>query len=66
MIEKLEAQAKWIEEKRDKIDFAPNKRDKVDRFLLNEDREKTPLGGWVKVQRKVEEQKRATLERAVS
>ncbi|KAK4046846.1 Nucleolar Complex 2 protein [Microbotryomycetes sp. JL221] len=64
LIERLEAQSKWIEERREKVEFAPNKRDKVDRFLLNEDKEKTPLGGFVKLQRKVKEQKRATLERA--
>ncbi|KAM0786266.1 hypothetical protein ACM66B_007064 [Microbotryomycetes sp. NB124-2] len=64
LIDKLEAQSKWIEQRREKVDFAPNKRERVDRFLLGEDKENTPLGAFVKVQRKVKEQKRATLERA--
>ncbi|KAK4045973.1 Nucleolar Complex 2 protein [Microbotryomycetes sp. JL201] len=64
LVDKLEAQSKWIEQRRENVDFAPTKRDKVDRFLAGEERDSTPLGAFVKIQRKVKEQKRATLERA--
>lgn len=66
LVEKLESNAKWIEARRETIEFGPGKRDRVDRFLAGEERDKTPLGGFLRVQRKIREQKRATLERAVS
>ncbi|KAJ8114572.1 hypothetical protein OPT61_g3581 [Boeremia exigua] len=64
LIQKLEANAKWIEEKRTKIDFAPNDRAGVDNFLKDVDWEKTPLGAYVSGQRKVREQKQKQLEDA--
>ncbi|GAA5877884.1 hypothetical protein JCM1840_002936 [Sporobolomyces johnsonii] len=64
LVDKLESNARWIEERRDGVEFAPNKRDKVDRFLQGEDTVKTPMGTHLKLQRKVKEAKRATLERA--
>ncbi|CEQ39412.1 SPOSA6832_00934 [Sporobolomyces salmonicolor] len=64
LVDKLESNSRWIEERRDKVEFAPNKRDKVERFLQGEDLVKTPMGTHLKLQRKVKEAKRATLERA--
>jgi len=64
LIQKLEANAKWIEEKRTKIDFAPNDRAGVDNFLKDVDWEKTPLGAYVAGQRKVRDQKQKQLEDA--
>lgn len=66
LVEKLEANAKWIEERREKIEFAPSKRDKVDRFLQGTEIDATPMGGYLRLQRKLREAKRATLEKAVS
>lgn len=66
LVEKLESNARWIEERREKIEFAPSKRDKVDRFLQGEELDKTPLGGYLRLQRKLRDAKRATLEKAVS
>lgn len=64
LVEKLESNAKWIEQRREKVEFAPNKRDKVDRFLQNEETDKTPMGTHLKLQRKLREAKKATMERA--
>ncbi|KAJ4988842.1 ribosome assembly protein [Stagonosporopsis vannaccii] len=64
LIQKLEANAKWIEEKRTKIDFAPNDRAGVDNFLKDVDWEKTPLGAYLAGQRKIREQKQKQLEDA--
>ncbi|KAJ4322656.1 Nucleolar Complex 2 protein [Neodidymelliopsis sp. IMI 364377] len=64
LIQKLEANSKWIEEKRTKIDFAPNDRAGVDGFLKDVEWEKSPLGAYVSGQRKVREQKMKQLEEA--
>ncbi|GAA5968377.1 hypothetical protein JCM11641_007612 [Rhodosporidiobolus odoratus] len=65
LVEKLESNAKWIEQKREHVEFAPNKRDKVDRFLTNEETGKTPLGTHVKVLKKGREARKAAMERSV-
>ncbi|KAK2014946.1 Noc2p family protein [Colletotrichum eremochloae] len=64
LVQKLEANAKFIEEKRAKIDFAPKDRAQVDSFLRDFDWEKTPLGAFVVVQRKIRDQKAKALEDA--
>lgn len=64
LIQKLEANTKWIEEKRTKIDFAPNNRAGVDNFLKDVEWEKSPLGAYVAGQRKAREQKQKQLEDA--
>ena len=62
LIQKLEANAKFIEEKRAKVDFAPNNRAGVDGFLKGFEWEKTPLGAFVVGQRKQREEKAEMLE----
>lgn len=52
LVQKLETNAKFIEEKRSKVDFAPRNRDQVDKFLNGFDWEKTPVGAFVVGQRK--------------
>jgi len=64
LIQKLEANTKWIEEKRTKIDFTPNDRAGVDGFLKDVEWEKSPLGAYVAGQRKAREQKAKQLEDA--
>ncbi|TDZ40165.1 Nucleolar complex protein 2 [Colletotrichum spinosum] len=64
LVQKLEANAKFIEEKRSKVDFAPKDRAQVDAFLREFDWEKTPLGAYIVVQRKIREQKAKALEEA--
>jgi nucleolar complex protein 2 len=62
VIQKLEANGKWIEERRSKVDFAPNNRAGVDGFLKGFEWEKTPLGAFVVGQRKQREEKAKMLE----
>ncbi|KAJ4358235.1 Nucleolar Complex 2 protein [Didymosphaeria variabile] len=57
LVQKLEANSKWVEERRAKIDFAPNDRAGVEGFLKEVEWEKTPLGAFVIGQRKTREQK---------
>jgi nucleolar complex protein 2 len=64
LIQKLEANSKFVEEKRAKVDFAPNDRAGVEGFLKDVDWEKTPLGAFVSGQRKSREQKAKMLEAA--
>lgn len=62
LIQKLDANSKWIEGKRAKVDFAPNDRAGVDGFLKGFEWEKTPLGAFVVGQRKQREEKAKMLE----
>ncbi|KAH7086225.1 Noc2p family-domain-containing protein [Paraphoma chrysanthemicola] len=64
LVQKLEANSRWVEEKRAKVDFAPNNRAGVDNFLKDVDWEKTPLGAYVAGQRKSRDQKAKMLEEA--
>ncbi|KAK8180834.1 Noc2p family-domain-containing protein [Phyllosticta citribraziliensis] len=62
VVQKLEANSRWIEERRSKVDFAPNNRAGVEGFLKETEWEKTPLGAYVATQRKLREQKEKLLE----
>ncbi|KAF2112188.1 ribosome assembly protein-like protein Noc2 [Lophiotrema nucula] len=64
LIQKLEANSKFIDEKRAKVDFAPRNRAGVEGFLKDLEWEKTPLGAYVAGQRKAREQKVKMLEQA--
>jgi nucleolar complex protein 2 len=64
LIQKLEANSKWIEERRAKVDFAPNDRAGVEGFLKGFEWEKTPLGAFVVGQRKQREEKAKLMEEA--
>jgi nucleolar complex protein 2 len=62
LIQKVEANSKFIEERRAKVDFAPNDRAGVEGFLKGFEWEKTPLGAFVVGQRKQREEKARLLE----
>jgi nucleolar complex protein 2 len=64
LVQKLEANAKFVEGKRAKVDFAPSDRAQVDAFLKDFDVEKTPLGVYVVGQRKVRAEKGRLMEKA--
>ncbi|GAA5879968.1 hypothetical protein JCM16303_004418 [Sporobolomyces ruberrimus] len=66
LIEKLESNSKWIEQKREVIEFGPMKRDKVERFLKDEDEARTPMGTHLKLMRRAREARKATLERGAA
>ncbi|KAJ6785322.1 hypothetical protein PWT90_04615 [Aphanocladium album] len=64
LVQKLEANAKFVEEKRAKVDFAPKDRAQVDNFLRDFDAAKTPLGAYIIGQRKSRAEKAKLLEEA--
>ncbi|KAF5571609.1 nucleolar complex 2 [Fusarium phyllophilum] len=64
LVQKLEANAKFIEEKRAKVDFAPRDRTQVEAFLRDFDLAKTPLGAYVVGQRKARAERVKLLEEA--
>lgn len=64
LIQKIDANSRWIEERRAKVDFAPNNREGVEGFLKGVEWNKTPLGAFVEGQRKTREERRRVLEEA--
>ena len=64
LVSKLELNSRWVEEKRAKVDFAPNDRAGVEGFLKDVEWDKTPLGAFVAGQRKSREQKAKMLDDA--
>lgn len=62
VVQKLEANGRWIEERRAKVDFAPNDRAGVEGFLKGFAWEKTPLGAFVAGQRAQREEKARMVE----
>ncbi|KAL8361781.1 hypothetical protein RB601_007550 [Gaeumannomyces tritici] len=64
LVQKIEANSKFIEEKRSKVDFAPKNRTQVDAFLKDFEWEKTPIGAFVITQRRVKAEKEKQLAEA--
>lgn len=64
LVQKLEANAKFIEEKRAKVDFSPRDRSQVDAFLRDFDIAKTPLGAYVVGQRTARAERQKMFEEA--
>jgi len=64
LISKLDANSKWIEARRAKVEFAPNNRTEVEAFLKEVEWTETPLGAFVEGQRKVREARKKVLEEA--
>ncbi|KAL7419909.1 Nucleolar Complex 2 protein [Cryptotrichosporon argae] len=65
LVDRLEASRAWTESRRRDVGFAPRDRADAERFGASIDKSKTPVGAWVRVQRKSREQKRAEVERAL-
>ncbi|KXG49239.1 Uncharacterized protein family UPF0120 [Penicillium griseofulvum] len=62
LVQKVEANARWIEERRMNVSYAPRNRSNVESFLKDVDWESTPVGAFVKTQRKLREERAAVLE----
>lgn len=62
LVQKLEANAKWIEERRNQVQFAPKDRAEVEAFLKDVAWQETPLGAFVVGQRKIREGRKRVLE----
>ena len=61
LVQKIEANARCVEEKRRGLTFAPNKLEEVESFSKGLEWEKSPLGNYVVQQRKVREERRKIL-----
>ncbi|KAM0335461.1 hypothetical protein ACHAQA_000509 [Verticillium albo-atrum] len=64
LAQKIEANARFIEERRAHVDFAPRDRTQVDNFLRDLEWEKTPIGAFVDVQRKLRAERLKMMEEA--
>ncbi|KAJ5994837.1 hypothetical protein N7481_001814 [Penicillium waksmanii] len=62
LVQKVEANSRWIEERRANVTYTPRNRTEVNTFLKGVDWETTPLGAFVKTQRKLREERAAILE----
>lgn len=63
LLVKVDANVRFIEQKRKDVEFAPGNLKALDGFLADVDQGfETPLEAWVRLQRKVREQKRKVLE----
>ncbi len=62
LVQKLEANGRWIEERRAKVDFAPSDRAQVEAFLKDVEWEKSPLGAFVVGQRRAKEERERAVE----
>jgi nucleolar complex protein 2 len=62
LVQKSEANARWIEERRNKVTFAPKDRAEVEAFLKDMAWEDTPLGAFVVGQRKMREERKKVLD----
>ncbi|KAJ5458700.1 hypothetical protein N7475_010088 [Penicillium sp. IBT 31633x] len=62
LVQKVEANSRWIEERRLNVTYAPRNRSDVESFLKDVDWETTPIGAFVKTQRQLREERAAVLE----
>ena len=65
LVEKLELTKAWIEGKRRNVSFAPRDAGEVARFCEGVGVEQSPVGAWMRLQRKVREGRRREVERAL-
>ncbi|KAL8859184.1 MAG: hypothetical protein Q9178_004287 [Gyalolechia marmorata] len=64
LIQKVESNARWVEEKRRHVDFGPSNREGVEGFLRDITVGDTPLGAFVEGLRRKSEEKEKLLEQA--
>lgn len=62
LVQKIESNSRWIEEKRLQVTYAPKDRAQVEGFLKEVEWETTPLGAFVKGQRKLRAEKAKLVE----
>jgi nucleolar complex protein 2 len=62
LVQKVEANSKWIEEGRANVKFAPSDRAEVEAFLKDVEWEKMPLGAFVVGQRKMRDERAKLVE----
>lgn len=62
LVQKVESNAKWVEERRANVTYTPRNRAEVESFLKDVNWESTPLGAFVKSQRKLREERAKIVE----
>jgi nucleolar complex protein 2 len=63
LLERIEESAKWVEERRRGVSFAPGKLGEVQKWENNVNVQDTPLGKYVRVLRKAREKRRKLVEK---
>lgn len=63
LIERVEESAKWVDEQRRGVSFAPGKLQEVQRWEREVNVQETPLGKYVRVLRKAREKRRKLVEK---
>ncbi|OZJ05338.1 hypothetical protein BZG36_01559 [Bifiguratus adelaidae] len=64
LVDKLEANSKYIEQQRSRVEFSPTEQSQITRFLQDVQPHATPLGSFLSSHRKVKEQCKALLDSA--
>jgi nucleolar complex protein 2 len=64
LVDRIEESAKWVEQQRKGVDFGPSQIARVDEWERNVKIEDSPLGKYVKVQRKAREKRRQLMDKA--
>ncbi|KZV72289.1 Noc2-domain-containing protein [Peniophora sp. CONT] len=66
LVERVEESSRWVDERRKSVTFAPGQLDDVARWQtdLRQKLDETPLGKYVRVQRKAREKRRKLVEKA--
>ncbi|KAL6252934.1 Nucleolar Complex 2 protein [Rhinocladiella similis] len=62
LVQKSEANSRWIEERRNKVNFSPKDRTEVEGFLKDVKWSDTPLGAFVVSQRKLRDERKKVLD----
>ncbi|TCD60839.1 Nucleolar Complex 2 protein [Steccherinum ochraceum] len=64
LVERIEESAKWVEQQRKHVGFAPNRLEDVEQWERDLKLEDAPLAKYVKVQKKARDKRRKLLEKA--
>ncbi|KAG1744451.1 Noc2-domain-containing protein [Suillus lakei] len=64
LLERVEDCAKWVDQSRSGINFGPGKMDEVEQWEANVGIEESPLGKYLKVQRKSREKRKRMIDKA--
>ncbi|KAJ9614770.1 Nucleolar Complex 2 protein [Knufia peltigerae] len=62
LVQKSEANSRWIEERRNKVNFSPKDRTEVEGFLKDVEWSDAPLGAFVVSQRKLRDERKKVLD----
>ncbi|WWC68883.1 uncharacterized protein I206_102819 [Kwoniella pini CBS 10737] len=64
LIDKFESTKIFIEKQRRNVSFAPRDRSEIERFLEGNKIESTPIGNWIRLQKKIRDKRREEIEKS--